>query len=189
MIITISTKTIDDLSKKEKDGLWEIEHTKNYLVEQINELHRMSVTISADIEAQPEISFFQLVERNNLKMFETILPKTEYSLSDFQPGNLRRAIQDKFGSQPMLLRSGHKSYVSKFVVHSKRHSFIKLHTLCFLKKLYKVYIYLLQYDVEGADESSRCYSFQEADRKKYTPDEMKRRGITLRFLIKTQILT
>lgn len=79
MIITISAQTVEDLSKKEKEGLQEIQHTKNNLVEQINELQVLSATISADIEAPPDISFFKLVERNDLERFETTQPNIEYS--------------------------------------------------------------------------------------------------------------
>lgn len=122
MIITISAQTVEDLSKKEKEGLREIQHTKNNLVEQINELQVLSATISADIEAPPDISFFKLVERNDLERFETTQPNSEYSLSDFQPGIIRKAIQDNFGIRPILQRSRHINYVSKIVVRSMSHS-------------------------------------------------------------------
>lgn len=122
MIITISAQTVEDLSKKEKEGVREIQHTKNNLVEQINELQVMSVAISADIEAQPNISFFKLVERNDLERFKTVLPNIEYSLSDFQPGNIRKAIQDNFGIRPILKRSRDINYVRKIVVRSMSHS-------------------------------------------------------------------
>lgn len=112
MIIAISTQTVEDLSKKEKEGLREIQHTKINLVEQINELQVMSEAISEDIEAQPNISFFKLVERNDLERFETTLPNIEYSLSDFQPGIIRKAIQENFGIRPILKRSRHINYVS-----------------------------------------------------------------------------
>lgn len=112
MIIAISAQTVEDLSKKEKEGLREIQHTKINLVEQINELQVMSEAISEDIEAQPNISFFKLVERNDLERFETTLPNIEYSLSDFQPGIIRKAIQENFGIRPILKRSRHINYVS-----------------------------------------------------------------------------
>lgn len=112
MIIAISAHTVEDLSKNEKEGLREIQHTKINLVEQINELQVMSEAISEDIEAQPNISFFKLVERNDLERFETTLPNIEYSLSDFQPGIIRKAIQENFGIRPILKRSRHINYVS-----------------------------------------------------------------------------
>lgn len=56
--------------------------------------------------------FFKLVERNDLERFETTLPNIEYSLSDFQPGIIRKAIQENFGIRPILKRSRHINYVS-----------------------------------------------------------------------------
>uniref|UniRef100_K1Q9V5 Fibronectin type-III domain-containing protein 3a n=1 Tax=Magallana gigas TaxID=29159 RepID=K1Q9V5_MAGGI len=113
MIITIGTQTVEDLSKKEKDGLREIEQTKNNFKKQIDELQLMSRTISTDIEAKPGVSFFKLVEKNNLDRFERTLPNTDYSLTDFQPGDIKLAIQDNFGTRPILQRSGNMSSVSK----------------------------------------------------------------------------
>lgn len=121
MIKTIGTQTVDDLSKKEKDGLREIEQAKNNLEEQINELQQMSSTISANIEAKPDISFFKLVERNNLERFERTLPDTDYSFTDFQPGNTGRALRDNFGIRPILQTSGNKSNVSRIYVHYMYH--------------------------------------------------------------------
>lgn len=115
MIKAIGTQTVEDLSKKEKYGLLEIEQTKNNFKEQINELQLMSRTISADIEAKPGISFFKLVERNNLERFGRILPNTDYSLTDFQPGDIKLAIQDSFGIRPILQRSGNISSTDKEV--------------------------------------------------------------------------
>lgn len=65
----------------------------------------MSRTISANIEAKPGISIFKLVDRNNLERFEKFQPD-DYSLTDFQPGNIKLAIED-FGIRPILQRSGH----------------------------------------------------------------------------------
>lgn len=118
MIKTIGAQTVGDLSKKEEDWLHEIEQTKNKFEEQINELQLISKTISADIEAKPEISFFKLVERNNLKRFEKTLPNTDYSLTDFQPGDIKLAIHNNFGIRPILQRSRNISSVSKINVHS-----------------------------------------------------------------------
>lgn len=70
MMKTIGKQTVEDLSKKEEDGLREIEQTKNSLEEQISELQQMNSTISANIEAKPDISFFKLVEKNSLERFE-----------------------------------------------------------------------------------------------------------------------
>lgn len=117
MIKTIGKQTVKDLSKKEKDGLREIEQTKNSLDEQINELQQMSSTLYANIEAKPDISFFKLVERNNLKRYERTLPETDYSFTDFQPGNLYMALHDNFGIRPILQKSGDNSYVSRIYVH------------------------------------------------------------------------
>lgn len=113
MTKTIGTQTVEDLSKKEKDGLREIEQTKNNFKKQIDELQLMSSTISADIEAKPGISFFKLVERNNLERFEKSEPDIDYSLTDFQPGDVKLAIEDNFGTRPILQRSGHDRCVSK----------------------------------------------------------------------------
>eukprot|EP00105_Crassostrea_gigas_P040289 XP_019924437.1 PREDICTED: tripartite motif-containing protein 45-like [Crassostrea gigas] len=115
MIITIGTQTVEDLSKKEKDGLREIEQTKNNFKKQIDELQLMSRTISTDIEAKPGVSFFKLVEKNNLDRFERTLPNTDYSLTDFQPGDIKLAIQDNFGTRPILQRSGNMSSTDKEV--------------------------------------------------------------------------
>lgn len=117
MIQTIGTQTVEDLSKKEKDGLREIEQTKNSLEEQINELQQMSSTISANIEAKPDISFFKLVEKNNLERFERTLPETDFSFTDFQPGNIGRALQDNFGIRPILQKSENNSCVSRIYVY------------------------------------------------------------------------
>lgn len=51
MVIAIGAQAVEDLSKKEKDGLREIKQTKNNIEEQINELQLISKTLSADIEA------------------------------------------------------------------------------------------------------------------------------------------
>uniref|UniRef100_A0A8W8NTB2 B box-type domain-containing protein n=1 Tax=Magallana gigas TaxID=29159 RepID=A0A8W8NTB2_MAGGI len=110
MIKTIGTQTVENLSKKEKDGLREIEQTKNNFKKQIDELQLMSRTISADIEAKPGISFFKLVERNNLERFEKSEPDIDYSLTDFQPGDVKLAIEDSFGTRPILQRSGHDRF-------------------------------------------------------------------------------
>lgn len=59
IIISIGAQAVEDLSKIEKDGLREIEQSKNNIEEQINELQLISKTLSADIEAKLEISFFQ----------------------------------------------------------------------------------------------------------------------------------
>lgn len=123
MIKTIGTQTVDDLSKKEKDGLREIEQTKNNFKKQIDELQLISRTISADIEAKPGISFFKLVERNNLERFEKSQPDIDYSLTDFQPGDIK---QDNFGIRPILQRSGHDRFVSKIDIHSISHSMNKV---------------------------------------------------------------
>lgn len=115
MIIAVGAQTVKDLSKKEKEGNQEIENIKNNIKKQINELQLKSQSISANIEAKPDISFFKVFDRNDLKGFEITLPKTDYLLSDFQPGNIRRTLQDNFGILPILLRSGNRkeSYVSK----------------------------------------------------------------------------
>uniref|UniRef100_A0A8W8MHY9 B box-type domain-containing protein n=1 Tax=Magallana gigas TaxID=29159 RepID=A0A8W8MHY9_MAGGI len=112
MINTIGTQTVEDLSKKEKDGLREIEQTKNNLKKQIDELQLMSRTISADIEAKPGISIFKLVDRNNLERFEQFQPD-DYSLTDFQPGDIKLAIEDNFGTRPILQRSGHDRFTDE----------------------------------------------------------------------------
>eukprot|EP00105_Crassostrea_gigas_P045265 XP_019929413.1 PREDICTED: tripartite motif-containing protein 45 isoform X1 [Crassostrea gigas] len=116
MLKTIGKQAVKDLSKKEKDGLRELEQTKNSLDEQINELQQMSSTISANIEAKPDISFFKLGERNNLERFERTLPETDYSFTDFQPGKIGRALQDSFGIRPILQKSGNNSCSDKEVV-------------------------------------------------------------------------
>lgn len=122
MINIIGAQTVDDLSNKEKDGLREIEHTKNNFKEQINDLQEMIRTISANIEAKPDISFFKLDERIDLRRFEKTPPKTDYSLTDFQPGNIGRALRDNFGVRPILKKSGNNSFVSRIYVHSISHS-------------------------------------------------------------------
>lgn len=103
MIKTIGAQTVGDLSEKKEDGLHEIEQTKNKFEEQINELQLIhaSKTIFADIEAKPEISLFKLVERNNLERFEYTLPNTDYSLTDFQPDDIKLAILNYFGIRPI----------------------------------------------------------------------------------------
>lgn len=126
MIKTIGTETVEDLSKKKKEGLREIEQTKNNFKKQINDLQLMSKTISADIEAKPGISFFKLVERNNLERFEKSPPDIDYSLTDFQPGDIKLAIEGDFGTRPILQRSGHDRFVSKIDVHSISHSLNKV---------------------------------------------------------------
>lgn len=113
MIKTIGTQTVEDLSKKEKDGLREIEQTKKNFKKQIDELQLMSRTISADIEAKPGISFFKLVERNNLERFEKSEPDIDYSLTDFQPDDVKLAIEDSFGTRPILQRSGHDRFTDE----------------------------------------------------------------------------
>lgn len=113
MIKTIGTRTVEDLSKKEKDGLREIEQTKNNFIKQIDELQLMSRTISADIEAKPGISFFKLVKRNDLERFEKSQPDIDYSLTDFQPGDIKLAIEDTFGTRPILQRSGHGRFTDE----------------------------------------------------------------------------
>lgn len=110
MIKTIGKQTFEDLSNKEKDGLREIEQTRNTFKEQINALQQLSSTISANIEAKPDISFFKLDERINLRGFEKTPPNTDYSLTDFLPGNIGRALQDDFGIRPILQKSGNKSH-------------------------------------------------------------------------------
>lgn len=62
---------------------------------------------------KPGISFFKLVERNNLERFEKSEPDIDYSLTDFQPGDVKLAIEDNFGTRPILQRSGHDRCVSK----------------------------------------------------------------------------
>uniref|UniRef100_A0A8W8MG84 B box-type domain-containing protein n=1 Tax=Magallana gigas TaxID=29159 RepID=A0A8W8MG84_MAGGI len=109
MIKTIGAQTVEDLSKKEKDGLQEIEQTKNNFKKKINELQLISSTISTDIEARPDISFFNMHEKYDLKRFETTPPNTDYSLTDFQPGDIERVLQDNFGIRPILHRSRNKS--------------------------------------------------------------------------------
>lgn len=37
-------------------------------------------------------------------------PNTDYSLTDFLPGNIGRALQDDFGIRPILQKSGNKSH-------------------------------------------------------------------------------
>ncbi|XP_065933831.1 E3 ubiquitin-protein ligase TRIM45-like [Magallana gigas] len=113
MIKTIGTQTVEDLSKKEKDGLREIEQTTNNFKKQIDELQLMSRKISADIEAKPGISFFKLVERNNLERFEKSQPDIDYSLTDFQPGDIKLGIEDSFGIRPILQRSGHDRFTDE----------------------------------------------------------------------------
>lgn len=117
MIKKIGAQTVEDLSNKEKNGLREIEQTKNIFKEQINELQQMSSTISANIEAKPDISFFKLDERINLKGFERTPPKTDYSFTNFLPGKIGRALEDSFGILPILQKSGNSTYVSRIYVH------------------------------------------------------------------------
>lgn len=128
MIIAIDAQAVEYLSKIEKDGLREIEQSKNNIEEQINELQLISKTLSADFEAKLEISFFKLVERNNLQRFERTLPNTDYSLSDFQPDDTRRVLQDNFGIRPNLQRSGYGGSLRNWptTFHASREFFPRL---------------------------------------------------------------
>lgn len=100
-------RTVETLKKAEKEGLQESDKFKDNIEEQINLLQQMCERISASLEAKPELEFFKSFEKGGLEKFHKLPTQPDYSLTDFNPGNISQDLQRTFGVPPMLQRSRH----------------------------------------------------------------------------------
>lgn len=117
MVKGVSEQRVQHLRKEEQKGHKKIDNTKKKIKEKLKTLEEMGTMIDSNLRARPSISFFNSISNNDLKMYRTYpesLAKSEYTMTDFQPGNLKRDIEDKFGSWPELHVSG-KNRVSRTV--------------------------------------------------------------------------
>lgn len=108
MIKRVSEQRVQHLRNEEQKGHKNIDDTKNKFKEKLRTLEEMSTMIDSNLRARPSVSFFNSFSSNDLKMFRTYpssIAKSEYTMTDFHPGNLNRDIEDKFGNWPKLYRS------------------------------------------------------------------------------------
>lgn len=103
----IGKKTVATLKKAEKEGLQESDKFKDNIEEHINQLQLMCERMSPSLEAKPELAFFKAFQKSGLEKFEKLPTQPNYSLTDFNPGNISQDLQRTFGVPPMLQRSRH----------------------------------------------------------------------------------
>lgn len=96
----IGKQTVASLRMTEKDGLKEMDKSKECLEEKINKLQVLSKQIDADLEARPQSSMFKSINSIDLKCYESLPSPVEYTLTDFQPQHLK--LKKMFGKPPVL---------------------------------------------------------------------------------------
>lgn len=103
----IGKQTVVNLEEAEKEGRQEKDKCKDNIEKQIILLKQMCERISASLEAKPELAFHKSFEKGGLEKFHKLPTQPDYSLTDFNPGNVSQDLQRTFGVPPMLQRSRH----------------------------------------------------------------------------------
>lgn len=105
MVKHIGQQTIVSLRQAEKEGLLEMDAFNDKLHEKIEKLQFMSKQIPSNLEAKLGISFFKSIHDNDhLERFQTLPSSEEYTLTDFEPKNIKK--EDMIGKTPVLHKNG-----------------------------------------------------------------------------------
>lgn len=104
---------LQELKLKKKEGLCKIDDSKAKLQKSIDKLQLADDRLTENIEAKPGIAFFQPVEKSHLEEFQRSPVLVDYKLSDFQPENIDKIINQSFGKLPSLEK------VSKYALSFK----------------------------------------------------------------------
>lgn len=118
----IGKETVVSLRSAEIDGLKQMDKFKECLEEKINKLQVLSKQIDTDLEARPHSSMFESFYRDDLINFQTLPSPVEYTLTDFQPQQIK--IKNMFGKPPVLNVGciyRKNSFVSYIKVRKKHH--------------------------------------------------------------------
>lgn len=106
MVKHIGEQTVESLRNAEKDGLREMDTFTDSIKEKINQLQLMSIQISEELEAKPDISFFTFTKCNELENFQSLPTPVDYTLTDFQPQHIDKEMS--LGKPPVLQSSQQK---------------------------------------------------------------------------------
>lgn len=106
MVKHIGEQTVENLRNAEKDGLREMDKFTDSIKEKINQLQLMSIQISEELEAKPDISFCTFSKCNELENFQSLPTPVDYTLTDFQPQDIDK--EKSLGKPPVLQRSQQK---------------------------------------------------------------------------------
>ncbi|XP_062580670.1 E3 ubiquitin-protein ligase TRIM36-like [Saccostrea cucullata] len=90
-----------DLQTKGQRTLKLVENSKQDLEKRIESLENIKTTINNNLGANPGITFFQPLDTNKIKELRTFPRNVEYSLCNFNAGNINTIVQERhFGDWP-----------------------------------------------------------------------------------------
>lgn len=105
MVIKVSEQRVQHLRQEEQKGHTEIDNKKKKIEEKLRKLEGKSAMIDFNLRARPSTSFFNAISNNDLNMFRSYprsLARSDYTMTEFRPGNPKGYIQREFGNWPKI---------------------------------------------------------------------------------------